>query len=216
MAEASPLTEMTRLERWMINSPPRCWLFPLEFRSFRRLAERRGLAVPAGGCLMDVGCGRGISGRLLLRLFRAARVVVFDSDRLQVRLSAGDLRRHRHGVSLLLADAHYMPFPEASYDAVFDVATLHHIVHLPGGQCGWQSVLGEVRRVLKPGGLFFFAEPSRGRLQHGIFRFTRHDPEAMFNRDEMSQAIAGAGLEVIGPLGSMSLWDVAGLARRPN
>jgi len=82
MAEASPLTEMTRLERWMINSPPRCWLFHLEFRSFWRLAERRGFAVPAGGCLMDVGCGRGISGWLLLRLFRAARVVVFDSDRL--------------------------------------------------------------------------------------------------------------------------------------
>lgn len=102
MAGASPLTEMTRLERWMINSPPRCWLFHLEFRSFWRLAERRG-----------------------------------------------------------------------------------------------------------------FAEPSRRRLQHGIFRFTRHDPEAMFDRAEMSQAPAGAGLEVIEPLGSMSLWDVVGLARRP-
>jgi len=216
MAEASPLTEMTRLERWMINSPPRCWLFRLEFRSFWRLAERRGFTVPAGGCLMDVGCGRGISGRLLLRLFRAARVVVFDSDRLQVRLSDGDLRHHRHAVRLLLADAHYMPFPDASYDAVFDIATLHHISHLPGGQCGWRWALAEVRRVLKPGGLFFFAEPSRGRLQHGIFRFTRHDPEAMFDRAEMSQALAGAGLEAIGPLGSMSLWDIVGLARSPD
>ena len=216
MAEASPLTEMTRLERWMINSPPRCWLFHFEFRAFWRLAERRGFAVPAGGCLMDEGCGRGISGRLLLRQFRAARVVVFDSDRLQVRLAAGDLRDHRHAVGLLLADAHYMPFPDASYDAVFDIATLHHIANLPGGQCGWRWVLGEVRRVLKPGGLFFFAEPSRGRLQRGIFRFTRHDPEAMFDRAEMSQALAGAGLEVIGPLGSMSLWDIVGLARRPD
>jgi len=200
----------------MINSPPRCWLFHLEFRSFWRLAERRGFAVPAGGCLMDVGCGRGISGRLLLRLFRAARVVVFDSDRLQVRLSAGDLRQHRHAVGLLLADAHCMPFPDASYDAVFDIATLHHIANLRDGQCGWRWVLGEVRRVLKPGGLFFFAEPSRRRLQRGIFRFTRHDPEAMFDRAEMSQALAGAGLEVIGSLGSMSLWDIVGLARRPD
>jgi len=216
MAQALPLTEMTRLERWMINSPPRCWLFHLEFRSFWRLAERRGIAVPAGGCLMDVGCGRGISGRLLLRLFRAARVVVFDSDRLQVRLSAGDLRHHRHAVGLLLADAHHMPFPDASYDAVFDIATLHHIANLPGDQCGWRWVLGEVRRVLKPGGLFFFAEPSRRRLQRGIFRFTRHDPEAMFDRAEVSQALAGAGLEVIGPLGGMSLWDIVGLARRAD
>jgi ubiquinone/menaquinone biosynthesis C-methylase UbiE len=165
---------------------------------------------------MDVGCGRGISGRLLLRQFRAARVVVFDSDRLQVRLSAGDLRHHRHAVGLLLADAHYMPFPDASYDAVFDIATLHHITDLSGGRCGWRWVLGEVQRVLKPGGLFFFAEPSRRRLQRGIFRFTRHDPEAMFDRAEMSQALAGAGLEVIGPLGSMSLWDIVGLARRPD
>jgi len=216
MAEASPLTEMTRLERWMINSPPRCWLFHFEFRSFWRLAERRGVAVPAGGCLMDVGCGRGISGRLLLRQFRAARVVVFDSDRLQVRLSARDLRRHRHAVGLLRADALHMPFADASHDAVFDIATLHHVAGRPGGERGWRCALGEVRRVLKPGGLFFFAEPSRGRLQRGIFRFTRHDPEAMFDRAEMSQALAGAGLEVIGPLGSMSLWDVVGLARRPD
>jgi len=109
-----------------------------------------------------------------------------------------------------------MPFPDTSYDAVFDVATLHHIANLSGGQCGWRWVLGEVRRVLKPGGLFFFAEPSRRRLQRGIFRFTRHDPEAMFDRAEMSQALAGAGLEVIGPLGSMSLWDIVGLARRAD
>jgi ubiquinone/menaquinone biosynthesis C-methylase UbiE len=216
MADVLPLTEMTRLERWMINSPPRCWLFHLEFRSFWRLAERRGFGVPAGACLMDVGCGRGVSGRLLLRLFRASRVVVFDSDRLQVRLSAGDLRNHRHAVGLLLADAHYMPFPDASYDAVFEIATLHHIANLPDGQCGWRCVLGEIQRVLKPGGLFFFAEPSRRRLQQGIFRFTRHDPGVMFDRAELAQALAGAGLEVIGPVGSMSLWDVVGLARRPD
>jgi ubiquinone/menaquinone biosynthesis C-methylase UbiE len=216
MATTSPLTEMTRLERWMINSPPRRWLFRLEFHAFRRLAEKRGFPVPPGARLMDVGCGRGVSGRMLLREFRPAQVVIFDSDRLQVRLAAGDLRNHRRAVALLLADAHRMPFPDASYDAVFDIATLHHITDLPDGRSGWRWVIGEVRRVLKPGGLFFFAEPSRGRLQRGIFRFTRHDPEAMFDRAEVLQALAEAGLEAIGPLGGMSLWDIAGVARRPD
>jgi ubiquinone/menaquinone biosynthesis C-methylase UbiE len=216
MVGPSSLTEMTRLERWMINSPPRSWLFHLEFRAFRRLAERRGLTVPAGARLMDVGCGRGMSGRVLLREFHPGQVVIFDSDRLQVRLAAGDLRNHRRAVGLLLADAHHMPFPGSSYDAVFDIATLHHITDLSDGRCGWRWVLSEVWRVLKPGGLFFFAEPSRGRLQRGIFCFTRHDPEAMFDRAEMSQALTEAGLEVIGPLVGMSLWDVVGLARRPD
>jgi len=205
---------MTRLERWMINSALRSWLFRLEFRAFRRLAERQGVALPAGGRLMDVGCGRGVSGKVLLREFRPAHVVIFDSDRLQVRLSMGDLRNHRRSVGLLLADAHHMPFPDSSYDGVFDIATLHHITDLPDGRCGWRWVLSEVRRVLKPGGFFFFAEPSRGRLQRGIFRFTRHDPESMFDRAEMAQALTEAGLETIGPLGGMSLWDVVGLARR--
>ena len=31
-----------------------------------------------------------------------------------------------------------------------------------------------------------------------------------------SEILAGAGLEVIGSLGSMSLWDIVGLARRPD
>jgi len=216
MADMSPLSEMTRVERWMINSPPRSWLFHLEFRAFRRLAERQGHPVPAGGRLMDVGCGRGVSGRVLLREFRPAQVVIFDSDRLQVRLASGDLRNHRRAVDLLRADAHHMPFPDSSYDAVFDIATLHHVTDLPDGRCGWRWVLSEVRRVLKPGGLFFFAEPSRGRLQRGIFRFTRHDPESMFDRAEMAQALTEAGLEVTGPLGGMSLWDVVGLARRSD
>ena len=216
MATTPPLTEMTRLERWMINSPPRCWLFRLEFHAFRRLAEKRGFPVPTGAQLLDFGCGRGVSGKMLLREFSPARVVIFDSDRQQVRLAARDLRNHRRAVALLLADAHRMPFPDSSYGAVFDIATLHHITNLPDGRSGWRWVVGEVRRILKPGGLFFFAEPSRGRLQRGIFRFTRHDPEAMFDRTEVLDALAEAGLEVVGPLGGMSLWDIAGVARRPD
>ena len=35
-------------------------------------------------------------------------------------------------------------------DAIFDIATLHHIDSLSGGQCGWQWVLGEVRRAAVP------------------------------------------------------------------
>jgi hypothetical protein len=34
-----------------------------------------------------------------------------------------------------------MPFPDSSYDAVFDIATLHHVTDLPDSRCGWRWVL---------------------------------------------------------------------------
>jgi SAM-dependent methyltransferase len=47
----------------------------------------------------------------------------------------------------LLADAHSLPFPDSSFDCVFSYAVLEHL-HSPA------VALGEIRRVLKPGGMY--------------------------------------------------------------
>jgi SAM-dependent methyltransferase len=51
-------------------------------------------------------------------------------------------------------DAEDLPFDDASFDLVFGHAVLHHLPNL-------DRAFGELRRVLRPGGLLFFAgEPS--------------------------------------------------------
>ncbi|HRZ82109.1 MAG TPA: class I SAM-dependent methyltransferase [Candidatus Hydrogenedentes bacterium] len=52
------------------------------------------------------------------------------------------------------ADATALPFQEASFDAVFGVAVLHHLAEPLDG-------VRELLRVLKPGGRFCFLEPKR-------------------------------------------------------
>jgi hypothetical protein len=61
--------------------------------------------------------------------------------------------------------------------------------------------------------VFCFAEPTKGRLTKGMYRVFPHPPEAMFEKDELLQALTGAGL-VPDTVGGSLLWNVFGFARR--
>ena len=199
---------MSGLETWLVNSPFRAWLQGWEVRAFARMAP-----LPPGGVVLDAGCGRGVSARLLRRVFRPARVVAFDFEGGQVRRAAGELRRF-NDIAVLRADATRMPFAAASFDAAFETGILHHIPHMPDGQSGWRAALAEMARVLRPGGLLYFAEPSRGRLTRGLYRFIAHDRAYMFSPQELREGLAAAGLHVEGALRRLPLWDIVGVARR--
>lgn len=56
---------------------------------------------------------------------------------------------------LCVADMASIPFTDNSFDAAVCFAALHHVPN-------WPQVLGEVHRVLRPGGVFVMQEPGRG------------------------------------------------------
>jgi len=68
---------MSLQETLMVNSPIRDWFMRGEMAAFRRLAD-----LPAGSAVLDMGCGRGTSVRLMLSALggRPARLVAFDID----------------------------------------------------------------------------------------------------------------------------------------
>lgn len=95
------------------------------------------------GRVLDVGCGDGALGRLLL----GTRVRWVGLD-LSATLLADAPR------PVVRASATRLPFPDASFDAV---SALYMLYHLPEPALA----VAEAKRVLRPGGWFVAAAPSR-------------------------------------------------------
>lgn len=66
----------------------------------------------------------------------------------------------------LIADAHDIPFQDATFDAVFAIAVLEHVAD------PFRTV-SEIRRVLKPGGLVYSVTPFMQQVHMGRYDFTR-------------------------------------------
>jgi SAM-dependent methyltransferase len=101
--------------------------------------------------VLEIGAGNGAHG---------AEIVETGCSYVGLDISTGFLSRatsHYPGLraaGLLAADATRTPFRGDVFDAVFGVATLHH---LPVPERGIQEVL----RLLRPNGRFCFIEPKR-------------------------------------------------------
>jgi len=118
------------------------WVRP----AFARLGDLRGRSV------LDYGCGHGMAAVVLARA--GAKVTACDLspgyvDEAQARAEANGVR-----VECLAADGEEMPFADASFDAVWGSAILHHLDMRRAGR--------ELHRVLKPGGVAVFCEPWGG------------------------------------------------------
>jgi SAM-dependent methyltransferase len=105
----------------------------------------------AGREVLDIACGSGYGSALLAR--QARRVVGAD-----ISTEAIEHARVQYGATLNLefrqADCAALPFSDACFDAVVSFETIEHIEA--------QAVfLDEVRRVLRPDGLFILSSPNK-------------------------------------------------------
>jgi demethylmenaquinone methyltransferase/2-methoxy-6-polyprenyl-1,4-benzoquinol methylase len=102
-------------------------------------AERLALHLrpTSRGCLLDLGGGTGrVSNRLRGRFDRA--VVCDPSGRMLAKA-------RRKGLDGIRGRAEALPFSDAAFDRVLVVDALHHFADPP-------SAMGEIARVLRPGG----------------------------------------------------------------
>jgi ubiquinone/menaquinone biosynthesis C-methylase UbiE len=98
--------------------------------------------------IVDVGCGEGQNARALAAA--GARVTGFDPFIEEVPLTNEGAGSYR----LLRATADALPLEAGSVDVVTFVFSLHHV---PGEKLA--AALAEARRVLKPEGRLYVAEP---------------------------------------------------------
>ncbi|MHB8875158.1 MAG: class I SAM-dependent methyltransferase [Myxococcaceae bacterium] len=136
--------DLVRQRIYTTPNPVVRWIFWQRLGSLLRLAEGHAL-----GRVLDCGCGEGA---LLPSLSAAAREV--SAVDLDVRAADRLVQTLRlPNVSVLRANIDRLPFPDASFDAVFSADVLEHLPVLEPG-------LAELRRVLKPGGSLFVSAPT--------------------------------------------------------
>ncbi|MEJ5312146.1 MAG: methyltransferase domain-containing protein [Anaerolineae bacterium] len=105
--------------------------------------DLRGLKV------LEVGSGRGGGADYIKRYLGPAWMIGVDfSDR---AVSLCRQYYHVEGLSFVPGDAEHLPFDDESFDAVVNVESSHCYGSMT-------AFLAQVRRVLKPGGHFLFAD----------------------------------------------------------
>jgi SAM-dependent methyltransferase len=118
------------------------WVRP----AFASLGDLRGKHA------LDYGCGHGMAAVVMARA--GATVTAFDLspgyvNEARERAAANGVR-----VTCTPADGEELPFPDASFDAVWGNAILHHLDLARAGR--------ELFRVMRPGGAAVFCEPWGG------------------------------------------------------
>jgi ubiquinone/menaquinone biosynthesis C-methylase UbiE len=129
----------------------------------------RALGLPAGGRVLEVGCGRGVAIPAIARLLAPARLAGLDLDAALLEEARRNADAAGIAVELVPGDVRRMPFPDGSFDLVVDFGTCYHIARAA-------QALADIARVLAPGGLFVHETPLSQLFAHPLRSFGRRMP----------------------------------------
>jgi SAM-dependent methyltransferase len=113
-------------------------------------AAFRALGFPEAGVGLDVGCGPGFVAQRLRQARPGLRIIGLDLDRSALRIA-------REGGAALQASATALPIPSSSCDFSYARLVLRYLSD-PG------AAIGEMARVVKPGGAVFVLDSDDGGL----------------------------------------------------
>jgi demethylmenaquinone methyltransferase/2-methoxy-6-polyprenyl-1,4-benzoquinol methylase len=103
--------------------------------------------VPGSGTVLDIATGTGLVARCLAATTSAGRIVGLDQSAPMVRQAVRDVARAGlgHRISFVLGDGQRLPFADGTFDAATFTYLARYVDDLG-------ATLGEIARVLKPGG----------------------------------------------------------------
>jgi ubiquinone/menaquinone biosynthesis C-methylase UbiE len=170
-----------KTETWAVHVLARA------LKDLERILPDRQASYPT---IVDVGCGRGRSFRLLHDKFRPSRMIGIDVDAAMLEIASRETSADGLAVEFQQTTSSRMMLEDQSVDMVFCHQTFHHLMDQ-------EAALAEFRRVLKPGGLFLFAESTRKYIHSPMIRLLfRHPMDVQRSAEEYLAMIRAAGFRV--------------------
>jgi ubiquinone biosynthesis O-methyltransferase len=155
-----------------------------------------------GKSALDLGCGGGFMAEALAR--QGAQVIGVDPA--QSAIAAAKRHAEMNGLSIdyRVGSGEHLPVAENAVDIVLCVDVLEHVRDL-------DAVMGEIRRVLKPGGLFLFDTINRtwlarlvivvlGEMVLRLGPRGTHDPELFIRPEELKVSLERHKFTMLAPL----------------
>jgi len=141
--------------------------------------------------VLELGCGDGALWRRNAdRIPHGWRVTLTD-------ISPGMVEEARRGMGpeagrfkFLTADAEEIPFHDGQFDLVLANNMLYHVPDIP-------KAIGEIRRVLKPGGLLYASTMSKRHMQELERLAAAFDPELRVLDDAIDRFHFGNGADAL-------------------
>jgi ubiquinone/menaquinone biosynthesis C-methylase UbiE len=149
-----------------------------------RTAAARGLAPRR---ILDFGAGVGNSVPFMRAAFPDAEITCIDPSRRSLDIAE---QRFPGMADFVDFDGKAIPHPDASFDLVFTACVFHHIpeeMHV--------GLLGEIERVLTPGGSFLLYEhnPANPLTRHAVNTCAFDENAVLIGAKEMRRRVLAAG-----------------------
>ncbi len=199
-------------------------LVPARLAFFDPLTEWRGRTV------LDLGCGGGFMAEALAA--RGADVIGVDVSRGAISAAKNHAAASGLSIRYLVGSGDDLPLPDNSVDCVVCVDVLEHVgkvndvpdVRNVDNVPNVDNVLDEIRRVLRPGGVFLFDTINRTALAQFVIVFCgerilrllprgTHDPTLFIAPEDLDAKLAARGFdnrvfEGLGPRGINRRLDI--------
>lgn len=158
-------------------------------------ALRRDLVAPLSGSVLEVGFGSGLNLPFLPST--VDRILAIDPSGTALELARDRISAARVPVQVIGLDGARIDLPDESVDHVLSTMTLCTIPRV-------EDALGEIRRVLRPGGTFVFLEhglapfPNVQKWQYRLTPVQRHLAAGCHLDRDIADLVTRAGFTIDG------------------
>ncbi len=110
--------------------------------------------------VLELGCGTNTISRKIIE--KGANVTIIDISEKAIEITKQEILSTKMDANCLVMDAENLTFRDSSFDMIYGSGILHHL--------SLADAIGEIKRVLTPGGKAVFYEPLGHNFFINIFR----------------------------------------------